>query len=127
MTLSAYLATVDYVGLLTHTCTVGRKTATGTSDGGQKTYEWATDVDLLVVCRPDPIKSSDLIAISGMLVSADYRLFLLESQAIGINDRITVVLDADGVSVPGVFKVLGKPDDAAAQGHHKEVLIATVN
>ena len=127
MTLASAVAAIDYVSLLTHTCTIGRPTVAGTTDGGDDDLEWTTDVDLLVVCRPDPIKSSDLVAISGQLVNADYRLFLLASQAIGLNDQITDILDADGVSVPGTFEALGKPDDAAAQGHHKEVLIRAVN
>lgn len=127
MTLATAIAAIDYVALLTHTCTVGRPTVAGTTDGGDDELEWVSDVDLLVVCRPDPIKSGDLVAVGGRMVNADYRLFLLESQAIGLNDQMTVILDADGVSVPGVFGVLGKPDDAAAQGHHKEVLIQAVN
>ncbi len=127
MTLASAIAAIDYVELLTHTCTIGRPTVAGETDGGDDRLEYTTDTDTGVICRPDPVKSSDLVAISGRLVNADYRLFLLESQAIGINDRITVMLDADGVSVPGVFEAMGKPDDAAAQGHHKEVLIQAVN
>ncbi len=127
MSLTSVLAAQDYVALLTHTCTIGRPTVAGETDGGLDKLEWASDTDTGVVCRPDPIKSGDLVAISGRLVNADYRLFLLESQAVGLNDRITAILDSGGVSVPGTFEILGKPDDAAAQGHHKEVLIRAVN
>jgi len=131
MTLSAVIAATDYVDLLTHTCTVGRPTQTGTDDGNMPTYDWTTDQDLLVVCRPDPPagRSSDtgLVSISGELVKADYRLYLLHAQDITVSSRVSAILDSDGVSVPGVFEVLGKPDDAGAQGHHKEMLIRAVN
>ncbi len=127
MTLASAVVAIDYVELLTHTCTVGRPTVTGTDDGGNDIENWTDDQDLLVVCRPDPIKSTDLVSISGELVSADYRHFLLFAQDIAVRNRISTILDSDGTPVPGIFEVLGKPDDAAAQGHHKEVLIGTVN
>ena len=131
MTLSAVIAATDYVDLLTHTCTVGRPTQTGTDDGNMPVRNWTTDADLLVACRPDPPagRTTDpgLVSVSGELVKADYRLYLLHGQSITVSCQVYDILDGDGVSVPGVFEVLGKPDDAGAQGHHKEVLIRAVN
>lgn len=127
MTLASAVEAIDYVALLTHTCTIGRPTEIGRTRGNKPEYDYTLDTDTGVVCRPDPLKSDELVAISGHLVSADYRHFLLEAQAIGVNDRIFNILDADGVSVSGMFEAIGKPDDAAAQGHHKEVLIRAVN
>jgi len=127
MSLASVVAATDYVELLTHTCTVQRPTATATDEGGHRIVDYTVDVDTLVVCRPDPIKSGDLIDIGGHLVQADYRLFLLYDQATNLKDRITDIVDSDGVMVAGTFEVLGKPDNAGAQGHHKEVLIRAVN
>ena len=134
MTLASAIAAIDYVGLLTHTCTVQHKTGVGTDSGNIPIYDYITDTDPGVICRPDPIKSTDVVAIGGEIVSADFRLFLESSQSISKDDRITDLKNSVGVSiavsqdrtdtdVESVFSVLGRPDDAAAQEHHTEVLI----
>ena len=76
MTLASAIAAIDYVGLLTHTCTVQHKTGVGTDSGNIPIYDYITDTDPGVICRPDPIKSTDVVAIGGEIVSADFRLFL---------------------------------------------------
>lgn len=134
MTLASVVAAMDYVGLLTHTCTVQHPTAVGTDSGNIPIYDYISDTDPSVACRPDPIKSSDVVAVAGEIVSADFRLFLLSSQSISKDDRITDLKNSAGVSiavspdrtatdVEAVFSVVGRPDDAAAQEHHTEVLI----
>jgi len=134
MTLASVVAAVDYVGLLTHTCTVQHKTHVGTDSGNIPIYDYITDTDTDVACRPDPIKSTDVVAIGGEIVSADFRLFLESSTSLVKDDRITDLKNSAGVSiavsqdrtgtdVEAVFSVLGRPDDAAAAEHHTEVLI----
>ena len=134
MTLASVCTAMDYVGLLTHTCTVQHPTAVGTDSGNLPISDYITDTDTDVACWPDPIKSSDVIAIGGDIVSADFRLFLKRSTTIAKGDRITDIKNSAGVSiavskdrtgtdVEAVFSVLGRPDDAAAAEHHTEVLI----
>ena len=134
MSLASVIAAVDYIELLTHTCTIGHPTAVGTDSGNLPIYDYITDRDTGVACRPDPIKSSDVVAVNGEIVSADLRLFLESSTTISKSDRITDLKNSAGVSiavsqnrvdadVEAVFSVIGRPDDAAAQEHHAEVLI----
>ncbi|MBW2308520.1 MAG: hypothetical protein JRG73_16460 [Deltaproteobacteria bacterium] len=137
MTLATVVESTDYVGLLTHTCTVQHKTAVGTDRGGLPIYDYITDTEPGVPCRPDPIKSTDVVAVAGEIVSADFRLFLLKTQSISKDDRITDIKNSAGESiavsqdrtdtdVEAVFSVIGRPDDAGAQEHHMEVLIKGV-
>ena len=137
MTLASVVAAVDYIELLTHTCTIQHPTQVGTDSGNKPIYDHITDTDTDVACRPDPIKSSDVIAIGGEIVSADFRLFLESSVTLAKSDRITDIKNSAGVSIAvsqdrtgadieAVFSVLGRPDDAAAAEHHIEVLIKGV-
>lgn len=137
MTLASVCAAMDYIGLLTHTCTVQHPTMVGTDSGNIPIYDYVTDTDTGVACRPDPVKSTDVVSVGSEIVAADFRLFLEASVTIAKADRITDLKNSAGVSiavsqnrvaadVEAVFSVLGRPDDGGAAEHHTEVLIKGV-
>ena len=145
MSLASAIAAIDYIGLLTWTCTIQHPTRTGTDSGGQPIYDYTTDVDTDVMCRPTtggPEGQKGLTTASmdagEHVVIADLMMFLKIGQTISKTDRVTCLVSADGLhgytskdatgeDLDTVYDVVGNPSDAAGQGHHREVLLKGVN
>lgn len=127
MSMATAAAVIDYVGLLTDTCTIRRFTDTGVKDDlGRPVVTWA-DLATLVDCRLDTGGGRE-ITIGKEVVIADFMLFLKPAEDITEKDRVRTVVrggvtilaedstDEDGCEVRLV-------ETPGGLNHHKEVAL----
>jgi len=129
MSMATAAAAIDYVGLLTDTCTI-RRYAEGAKDefSGQTIKTWS-DLATGVACRADDIlKSKYEITIGKQIVQADYLVFFAVDQDITEKDKVrTVVRDgvtiiaADSNDEDGIGVLLVQTPGGL--NHHKEVYL----
>lgn len=124
MTLTTELAAVDYVGLLTDTCTISRA-AEGTQGQYGTTPKAWPDLATSVACRydePPMFMAGQEIKVGNELIVITGTIFFLAAQDVKQNDRVTNLVRSGTTILSGpvelrwVFLVSG-------ESHHKEAYI----
>ena len=117
------MADADFTSILIHTCTIQRKTATGTDAHGHETFTW-DNLATLVPCRLETLPQREVQIVSDQrVVIEDLNIMLEPGVDITEDDRITtVVRTADSAALEGTFSVLLVVDseDDSTTLHHRE-------
>ena len=121
MGMVAAAAAIDYVGLLTDTCTIRRFTDTGVKDDlGRPVVTW-TSLATLVPFRLDDGGGREII-IGKEVVIADFAGFFKVTQDITEKDRVTDIV-RDGVTLVSKECDIRLVETPGGLNHHKEVAL----
>lgn len=128
MSMAAAAAAIDYVGLLTDTCTIRGDVGTGVKDefSGKEIVVWG-DVATLVECRFDAViprggGAAYEIKIGKEIVKADYLVFFEVDEDITEKDRVTTLVRGGVTLISDEVGVL-LVQVPAGFDHHKEVYL----
>ena len=117
---------MSYAGWLAHTCTIQR-VAPVTNSYGADTYYW-NDTDKVtswtescrLVVKAERVPLSEL---AEKPVITTYTLLLLKDTALLHDDRVYNIVDEDGVSLGGPFKIEAILPRRAKRLHHVSALL----
>jgi len=115
--------------LLTHNCTIQRRSTGSTNAVGQPVYTWA-NLATGVSCMYEPMRSGvdvgEQLGKFELLVTQP-KLYLLSSQSISIDDRISnVVRTSDSAVIEAGPLSVTQITDPGGEGDHLEVSLEKV-
>ena len=121
MSMATAAAAIDYISLLTDTCTIRRYTA-GTEGSHGMTGDIWRNFATSVACRYDPSASGE-VALGQEMVVRDAVLFLLVGQDITEKDRVRTIA-RDGTTLVAEDCDILAVQIPSGTNHHKEVSLA---